>query len=56
MDIKYVVIFRYRNFFKRLFSMPKYYNCRTWKEVEELIAENGIEYISKVDCLEDIRV
>lgn len=56
MGIKYVVVFRYRSFFKRLFSMPKYYSCRTWKEVEELIAENGIEYISEVDCLEDIRV
>ncbi|MGL5022720.1 MAG: hypothetical protein ACRC5S_05400 [Cetobacterium sp.] len=56
MNIKYVVVFRYRNFFKRLFSMPKYYSCRTWREVEELIAENGIKYTSEVDCLEDIRV
>ncbi len=56
MEIKYMVVFRHRSFFKRSFSMPKYYSCRTWKEVEELIAENGIEYTSEVDCLEDIRV
>lgn len=56
MDIKYVVVFRYRSFFKRLFSMPKYYSCRTWEEVEKLIEENGTKYRSEIDCIGDIRV
>ena len=56
MSRNYVVVFRYRNFLRSLFSYPRFIYCETWEEVEKLIEENGAKYRSEIDCIGDIKI